>query len=263
MDGSGPWVPDFDDNSPWRWPWWKFDMKPEDLFTTLTDRYNTVPYKTQNYEAFHQDVNEIAAKAEDVLDFHQRRALRREQRIQEMRRAWDNIGVNVLCNSSVFDDNAARLKAFLYFTSNLSLDALILFVDSLHPRPLRARRAIWLGASTWTLAHPIEVMRNNEDAVDSRKGNSSNRRGNGRISRPSPRATPSSPPVLTRHAGVSRKTTQRGGTARLGTSKAGQPDSDPRTSPDLRLQRKRHQQRPAKRRTSRRLAGRPPEFSEA
>jgi hypothetical protein len=52
MDGYDLWTPNFDDNSPWRWNWEKFDMKPEDLFRTLHKQYNTVPYKIKATKHF-------------------------------------------------------------------------------------------------------------------------------------------------------------------------------------------------------------------
>ena len=112
-------------------------MKPEDLFRTLHKQYNTVPYKIQGYEAFHHDVDEIAAEAEDKADFHRRLSLRRDQRIGEITRAWDNISPKLLYQSPVLDDDPKRVTAFLGFTSNLSLDGLMLFFffDSLCPRP--------------------------------------------------------------------------------------------------------------------------------
>ena len=83
-----PWIPDFDGNSRWRWEWWKVGLQPEALFTTLEAQYNTVPYRIQDDEAFHHDVSDAAHEAKNVDDFHARLARRRDERLQELRKAW-------------------------------------------------------------------------------------------------------------------------------------------------------------------------------
>ncbi|KAK0744612.1 hypothetical protein B0T21DRAFT_407697 [Apiosordaria backusii] len=57
-DAGEPWIPDFEDNSPWRWEW------------------------IQDDEAFHYDVSNAAHKVKDVNDFRTKLALRREKRLQ-------------------------------------------------------------------------------------------------------------------------------------------------------------------------------------
>lgn len=37
----------------WQWPWNKFPLEPEDLFTTLHSRFNTRPMRLQDPESFH------------------------------------------------------------------------------------------------------------------------------------------------------------------------------------------------------------------
>lgn len=137
MDANArePWQPSFEDSSPWRWEWWKFGLGPEDLFSSLSEKYNTVPYRIQRHEAFHHDVSEIAHEAGDLDDFHRRLALRREERLQELRKAWDSVAIDIVWTPSVFGDNPRRWNAFRHFSSNRSLDSLILFFQSLLPHP--------------------------------------------------------------------------------------------------------------------------------
>ena len=85
MDASTrkPWIPDFSENSRWRWEWWKVGLEPEDLFTKLEAQYTTVPYRIQGDEAFHHDVSDAAHEAKNIDDFHTRLTLRRDERLQE------------------------------------------------------------------------------------------------------------------------------------------------------------------------------------
>lgn len=88
----------------------------EDLFTTLDEKYNTVPYRIQSYKAFHHDVSAIAHEASDLADFHARLAVRRDEGLREMRKAWDNVSVNIVWNPEVFNDNPRRWNAFRNFS---------------------------------------------------------------------------------------------------------------------------------------------------
>lgn len=121
-------------------------MASEDLFTTLDAQYNTAPYRIQGNEAFHHDVSEVAHEAKNLEDFHARLALRRDKRLQELRKAWDSISIDMFMSTSVFDHHPRRWSAFQHFTSNRSLDSLVLFFTSLLPPcdptapPLRGRR---------------------------------------------------------------------------------------------------------------------------
>ncbi len=133
------WIPDFSENSPWRWEWWKVGLAPEDLFTTLEAKYNTVPYRIQGDEAFHHDVSDAAHEAKNLDDFHAKLALRRDRRLQELRKAWDSVAIKIICSpSKVFGGDLTHWAAFQQFTSNRSLDALVLFFHSLLPPPAPA-----------------------------------------------------------------------------------------------------------------------------
>lgn len=129
MDGFRPVTPNFDGNSPWRWAWAKFGMEPEDLVKTLAEQYNiTVPCQIQGLEAFHHDVSAIGAEANDTGEFHQMLARRRDQRLEEIREAWNEISVDAFCQSTILDDNPNYVKAFLHFTSNFSFDSLVILL---------------------------------------------------------------------------------------------------------------------------------------
>ncbi len=128
-----PWIPDFDDNSRWRWEWWKVGLQPEALFTTLEAQHNTVPYRIQDDEAFHHDVSDAAHEAKNVDDFHARLARRRDERLQELRKAWTRVSLGLLYSKTMLDEPPTRWGAFQHFTSNRSLDSIVNFFHSLLP----------------------------------------------------------------------------------------------------------------------------------
>jgi hypothetical protein len=265
MDGYNSWIPNFDDNSSWRWAWWKFNMKPEDLFTTLAEQYNTVPCNIQDRTAFHHDVSELAAKAKDEDDFRRELALRRDQRLDDIRQALEDINLE-LVYSSATTINDHFLPAFLNFTSNHSLDSLALLFQALlrpqTPSPLPLPRLPGTAPVNQTESphsgtaqiSPTETPQANltgatvidtrKDVVEEGSRRDENLQGAGRRSRPPPRTRRQSSPALTRNAGVGRK--RRARPPRLAT----EPGSDVRTA----KQRKTYE----KTRTSRRLAGQSP-----
>ncbi|AEO58482.1 hypothetical protein MYCTH_2305841 [Thermothelomyces thermophilus ATCC 42464] len=88
MDGCLP-RPDDPNDPKWRWPWWKFRLPPDALFTTLHDRFNTRSCPIQEPYAFLLDVRECADQSAGVDEFYTKLAERRDQRRSELERAWD------------------------------------------------------------------------------------------------------------------------------------------------------------------------------
>ncbi|KAH6623268.1 hypothetical protein F5144DRAFT_582848 [Chaetomium tenue] len=289
-----PWRPDFEDDSPWRWEWWKFGMTAEDLFTTLDEKYNTAPYRIQSYEAFHHDVNEIAHEARDLADFHARLALRREKRLQEMREAWDSVSRTIIWNTEVLNDNPRRWNAFRNFSWNRSLDSIVQFFQSLLPPPTppgpQLHEAPFSGsvAIEPTQAVPPEEAVLSSPATEAReanlrppaktaylpppidagdaRGRMDEQGGNGenRAAAPQPSrhiATRQSP-TLTRSAGVTKS--RRSHPSRKGARTPRHPRKDAQKAASPK-ENKRPAQQPMKApyetRASRRLAGHTPEFS--
>ena len=56
-------TPNYNLDEEWRWPWWKFQLRPEELFTTLHERFNTRSCAIQDPYAFYSDVNDCANKS--------------------------------------------------------------------------------------------------------------------------------------------------------------------------------------------------------
>jgi hypothetical protein len=95
-----PQIPVFWGNSPWRWEWWKVGLEPADLFTTLEAKYQPVPYRIQGDEAFHHGASDAAQEAKNLDDFHARLASRRDERLQELRKAWYSVALKIVCAPS-------------------------------------------------------------------------------------------------------------------------------------------------------------------
>ncbi|KAK1827372.1 hypothetical protein QBC39DRAFT_361955 [Podospora conica] len=83
--------PDFDLQPQWKWPCGKVGYRPEHLFTTLHDRFNTVSTRLQSLEAFHLDVYEAAKQASSQDEFHELLEARQQQRLEELQHAIDGM----------------------------------------------------------------------------------------------------------------------------------------------------------------------------
>jgi hypothetical protein len=158
MNGFLP-TPQYEFEPEWRWPWWKFELPPDALFTTLHERFNTRNPPIQGPEAFLFDVRECARESDDVDTFYAKLSERRDQRVVELNRAWENISylMGRELSTSVFgcldcksmkaektpremmnDPNSNRLGAFRTLRSTMSYDALVEFFDGF----VRERREI-------------------------------------------------------------------------------------------------------------------------
>ncbi|WQF77024.1 hypothetical protein CDEST_02038 [Colletotrichum destructivum] len=137
--------PNYATETEFRWPWWKFRLPPEHLFTSLHDRFNTKPSAIQDPWAFHRDVVECANDAATVDEFYKHLATRKDQRINEMNDAWDEISCLLGGTSAIWscpclggheqDDNSAnncsasRWSAFLRLCQSMSFDHLVMFFN--------------------------------------------------------------------------------------------------------------------------------------
>lgn len=68
MEGNLP-SPDYAYDMEWKWPWAKFELPPNALFTTLQERFNTRQCPIQDPYAFHQDVCESADYSATLEEF--------------------------------------------------------------------------------------------------------------------------------------------------------------------------------------------------
>ncbi|KAI6513424.1 hypothetical protein MCOR10_009211 [Pyricularia oryzae] len=75
----------------WSWPSHKFQLKPDALFTTLHERFNTRNCPIQNPYAFLFDVRLCANESNNVDDFYARLAAQKAKRVLELEEIWDNV----------------------------------------------------------------------------------------------------------------------------------------------------------------------------
>ncbi|KAK4145313.1 uncharacterized protein C8A04DRAFT_26820 [Dichotomopilus funicola] len=90
MSGVLP-TPDYGFERHRRWPWWKFEMHPTDLFTTLHARFNTRTSHIQDPGAFIVDVRECIDESPDIGTFYAKMDERRDKRVHELEGAWFNV----------------------------------------------------------------------------------------------------------------------------------------------------------------------------
>lgn len=142
--------PDYDEDPEWYWPFNKFPLDPNDLFTTLHDRFNTRPFPLQDPVAFHRDVYECADSSDTVDEFYSRLEERKAQRIEEMSEGWDEVSTllisfpTLLCCQLCYDPETRDVKmkpgtkndsmgqrrfAFLQYARYMSFDNLVTFFD--------------------------------------------------------------------------------------------------------------------------------------
>jgi hypothetical protein len=113
------------------WPFWKFGLKKDDLFTTLHDRYNTFASSIQDPEAFHHDVYEIATDASSTDDFHRRLADRKQRRLLELNASLESAAVEIIANPSLI--GTAQWQYALQLFRTKSLDSLVRYFASYLP----------------------------------------------------------------------------------------------------------------------------------
>lgn len=134
----------------WYWYSDKFGLDPQELFTTLHDRFNTKGFPLQDPQAFHQDVCECADNAETLDQFYSKLGDRKAQRMKEMNDAWEEVTTwlsalpkNMFCQlcydkeskdvkldpNSLNDGLGERGYAFSQFTRTMSFDSMVIFFD--------------------------------------------------------------------------------------------------------------------------------------
>ncbi|KAK1237395.1 hypothetical protein MKX08_003020 [Trichoderma sp. CBMAI-0020] len=149
MDPALP-KPDYSYDLEWYWPFAKFPLDPNDLFTTLHDRFNTRPFPLQDPTAFHKDVYECAYNSDTIDEFYSQLEQRKAQRIEEMSEGWDDVSTLLVSSPTLLscqmcydpetrdvkmkpgtknDSMAQRQFAFLQYARCMSFDKLVTFFD--------------------------------------------------------------------------------------------------------------------------------------
>ncbi|UNI23303.1 hypothetical protein JDV02_009133 [Purpureocillium takamizusanense] len=119
------------DDMDWAWPFWKFGMKKDDLYTTLHDRYNTFTSTIQDPEAFHHDVFEISHDADTAEQFHGLLAARRQQRLRELNESLEALAVEIIANPKLIGTEQWQHALQLFRTR--SYDSIVRYFASYLP----------------------------------------------------------------------------------------------------------------------------------
>ncbi|KAI8249297.1 hypothetical protein K4K58_010812 [Colletotrichum sp. SAR11_239] len=144
MNASLP-NPDYATETEFRWPWWKFRLPPDALFTSLHNRFNTRPTAIQDPSAFHRDVVSCADESATAEEFYDNLSARRDQRIREISDAWGEtsclLGGTPALWSHCYaagdehdgdagkDCSVHRWRAFVQFCRSMSFDRMVMFFD--------------------------------------------------------------------------------------------------------------------------------------
>jgi hypothetical protein len=113
------------------WPFWKFGLKQDDLFTKLNDQYNTFTLSIQDPEAFHHDVYELSHEAKSLDEFYSLLAYRKQQRIRELNESLESAAVEIIANPSLIGTEQWQHALQLFRTK--SLDSLVSYFASYLP----------------------------------------------------------------------------------------------------------------------------------
>ncbi|KAK1763168.1 hypothetical protein QBC33DRAFT_251020 [Phialemonium atrogriseum] len=119
------------DDPGWTWPYWKFGLKKDDLFTKLHDQYNTFPSSIQDPEAFHHDVFEISTEASTADQFHRLLANRKQQRLCELNNSLESASLEIIANPTLVGTEQWQYALQLFRTK--SLDSLVRYFASYLP----------------------------------------------------------------------------------------------------------------------------------
>lgn len=119
------------DDPGWSWPFWKFGLKKDDLFSSLHDQYNTFPSSIQDPEAFHHDVYEISTEASSSDEFHRLMAERKSQRLHELNDLLESASLEIIANPALIGTTQWQHALQLFRTK--SLDSLVRYFASYLP----------------------------------------------------------------------------------------------------------------------------------
>ncbi|KAH6607346.1 hypothetical protein Trco_003659 [Trichoderma cornu-damae] len=99
--------PDYMYEREWWWPWPKFELEPEDLFTTLHSRFNTYEVPLQSPYSFYLDVVDCALYCTTLEEFYAQMEERKAQRRAELAEAWEEVSGTLFDIWLSYDDSYA------------------------------------------------------------------------------------------------------------------------------------------------------------
>lgn len=113
------------------WPYWKFGLKSDDLFTKLHDQYNTFPSSIQDPEAFHHDVYELSSEATTLDEFNRLMSDRKAQRLHELNGMLESASLEIIANPDLI--GTVQWQHALQLFRTKSLDSLVRYFASYIP----------------------------------------------------------------------------------------------------------------------------------
>lgn len=116
----------------WRWPSWKFGIDITTLFTDIYREYNMEPSPIQQAKAFHHGVYEIAKRASTREEFYRLLGERKEQRLKELRDAFNKVSSALTGHPSLTNDEDLW-ESIARFTHHRTLDNLVQHFASFIP----------------------------------------------------------------------------------------------------------------------------------
>ncbi|KAG7105968.1 hypothetical protein HYQ44_014668 [Verticillium longisporum] len=150
-------APDYVTEQQFWWPWNKFRLPPDALYTTLHERFNTRSSTIQEPSAFHRDVVECGNNSSTVEEFYNKLAGRKNERINEIDIAWTDVSLLLggtpssfscpQCGGCLQEENsgeeyqASRWEAYVRYCRSMSADRLVLYFDE-YARSERQRQKI-------------------------------------------------------------------------------------------------------------------------
>jgi hypothetical protein len=146
------------------WPYWKFGMKQDHLYTTLADQYNTFSFTIQDPEAFHHDVYEVSNDAATVDEFHSLMAARRTQRLHELNETLETLAVEIISNPKLMATDQWQHAIQLFRTK--SYDSIVRFFASYLPDDYLSAHDSYSTSSTFSETDSVKTTSTNTSSVD-------------------------------------------------------------------------------------------------
>ncbi|KAI0855055.1 hypothetical protein F4860DRAFT_522018 [Xylaria cubensis] len=135
------WDHDYDYRE-WRWDNSKFGYKRDDLFGSLHAEFNCIPFAIQDPRLWFYDLHELINASKTREEFELALRKRRDERFQEIRKAWsDTVGdlaLNIPVWGSSRTDQINRWDTFLELSRHFSFGSLLAhFINFLPKNPSR------------------------------------------------------------------------------------------------------------------------------
>ena len=115
---------DFLKEPEYQWPSWFVGYSMDALFGELHQRFNTMPFFLLDRVSFHRDVFELCIASEDKADFEARLQKRRDERFEEMTRAFDNVVGRLVVSDEQLEDYS-QASNIIDLSRDGSLDRLV------------------------------------------------------------------------------------------------------------------------------------------